>query len=256
MNKGFLEDITLCLFSFFILASSCTGRKEKAERSDLMPEKDFIAVLTDIHIVDGLMMVPKVRNIYGHTDSISNYIDIIENHGYSIEEMDRTLRYYFIKKPKRLIRIYDEVLANLTELESFYAQADASKETNLWKGDSLYFFPSSTDSLIFDHEFESFGYFTLNFTLTLHADDPSVNPRFTAYFCHPDSVETGKRDYYPAFIYIKDGRPHNYSFFRKPSSPSYTYLRGIFVDADNQPLSVERHLRIDKIFLNFLPVAR
>ncbi len=256
MNKGSTGNITNLLLALFILATSCTGGKEKAERRDLIPEKDFIAVLTDIHIADGLMLIPSVRTPFEQGDSIQRYIDIVEHHGFSIKEMDATIRYYFVKKPKRLIKIYDEILAALTEMETSYAQSDAVQESNLWEGDSIFFFPASTDSLIFDHTFKGYGYFTLNFTLTLFPDDASVNPRFMAYFCHPDSVETGKREYYPAFNYIKDGRPHNYSFFKKPLSLSHIHLRGSFVDADNQVPAADRHLIVDNIYLNFLPAAK
>lgn len=238
-----------------ILAVACTGRKEKAERSGLIPEEDFVTLLTEIHIADGLLIIPKIRNLYEQSDSIRNYTEIIQSHGYTMEAMDKTIRYYFIKKPKKLIKIYDEVLVRLSDLEAFY-EKDAGVESNLWMGDSLYYFPSANDSLIFDHKFESFGYYTLNFTLTLYPDDQSVNPRFVTYFCHPDSIETGKRDYYTSLPFMKDGRPHNYSFFRKPVSPDYTYLRGFFIDSGNQLLNVERHLKIEKIYLNFLPSAR
>lgn len=245
----------LIIVLFLATSAACTVRKEKTEKEGLIPEDDFVSVLSDIHIADGLLILPNIRNLYEETDSIQNYVDIIKSHGYTKEEMDRTIRYYFVKKPKKLIKIYDAVLAKLSEMEAYYASREQSGETNFWKGDSLYYFPGS-DTLLFDHQFKSFGFYTLNFTLTLYPDDQSVNPRFLAYFCHPDSILNGKREYYPSLKYIKDGRPHNYSFFRKPTSVSYTHLRGWFVYSENNLRNTERHLRIDNIRLNFLQAAK
>lgn len=255
MNKFTRRTIISALTAFLLILISCTGRKEKAAREGIIPENDFVNLLTDIHIADGLMIIPKIRDLYQHRDSIDNYIDVITTYGYTKEQLDKTIRYYFIKKPRKLVKIYDEVLARLSEMESLYAN-ETITETNYWEGDTAYFMPGGSDTLLFDHQFKSFGYYTLNFTLILYPDDGSVNPHFVGYFCHPDSIENGRREYYPSFSFMKDGRPHNYSFFRKPSSLSYTHLRGWFVYPENNVPSANRHLMISNIRLYFLPAAR
>jgi hypothetical protein len=255
MNKLSRHILISALTALLLFSISCTGRKEKAEKQGIIPEDDFVNILADIHIADGLLIIPKIRDLYQHRDSIENYMDVIESHGYTKEELDKTIRYYFVKKPRKLQRIYDEILAKLSELESKYAN-ESITESNYWKGDSAYFMPGGSDTLLFDQQFESFGYYTINFTLTLFPDDNSVNPHFVGYFCHPDSIETGRREFYPSFIFLKDGRPHTYSFFRKPSSTSFTHLRGWFVYPENSISAAERHLSISNIRVNFLPAAR
>ena len=267
MNKNKQKDIAMIRFSiitailFSLLAASCTGRKEKIDKNNLIPEKDFISVLTEIHIADGLLVIPKIRNWYSDTDSILNYINIIQSHGYTREEMDRTIRYYFIKKPKNLIRIYDEVLGKLSEMESRVEKeipVNGTTEKNMWKGNSVYSLPdpSGTGSLLFDQQLETSGYYTLTFTLTLYPDDQSLMPRFTAYFSHPDSVESGKRDYFTSFNFLKDGRPHKYTFTRKPLSDSYIHLRGWFIDCDKRTGEMEKHVKIENIIFTCIPALK
>lgn len=265
MNKNFQKEIAMIRLAiitailFSLLAASCTGRKEKTDKNHLIPEKDFISVLTEVHIADGLLVIPKIRNWYSDRDSILNYIDIIQSHGYTREDVDRTIRYYFIKKPKKLIQIYDEVLGKLSEMESLVEKeipVNGIYEKNIWKGNFDYSLPdpSGTDTLLFDQQLETFGYYTLIFTLTLYPDDQSLNPRLTAYFSHPDSIDCGKRDYFLSFNFLKDGRPHKYTFVQKPRSDSYTHLRGWFIDCDNKAGDVEKHAKIDNITFTCIPV--
>lgn len=255
MNKLIRHTIIAAITALLLFSAACTGRKEKAERAGLIPEEDFVNLIADIHIADGLLIIPQIRELYQHRDSIENYIDVITSHGYTKEQLDKTIRYYFIKKPRKLVKIYDEVLAKLSEMELLYA-GETLDEPNHWKGDTAYYMPGGSDTLLFDHQFRSLGYYTLNFTLTLYPDDASVNPHFSGYFCHPDSVENGRREYYPSFRFLKDGRPHTYSFFRKPSSPSYTHLRGWFVYSEKNIPPAHRHLSITNIRLHFLQAAR
>ncbi len=243
---------------FLLTAVSCRGIKEEGKKGHLIPEKDFVSILTDIHLADGLLIIPKIRNLYSERDSIKNYTDIIQSHGYTREELDRTIRYYYIKKPKKLIKVYDEVLGRLSAMETLLDQeipANVIIGRNLWQGDSVYYCPGPPggDSLMFDHTLEPFGYYSLSFTLTLYPDDLSLNPHFSAYFCNPDSIDTGKREYYPSIFLLKDGRPHKFTFSRKPHMKSYTHLRGWLIDCDNRAGKVESHFRIDNISLTCIP---
>jgi hypothetical protein len=243
---------------FLLLLFSCSGGKNKVGKSNLVPEKDLITILTDIHLADGLLTLPKIHSMYELSDSIMNYIDIINNHGYTKEAMDITMRYYYIENPKKLIKIYDKVLSKLSEMASIFEKERPTNipfRENLWKGNRDYSFPdpSGTDNPLFDQSLGKSGEYTLIFSVTLFPDDQTFNSHFIAYFCHPDSIETGKRDYLPSIDFIKDGRPHIYSFSKRPQSDSYTHLRGWFIDFDNNPLEVYKHVRIDNIKLTCIP---
>jgi hypothetical protein len=247
-------------FGIFLLLlfASCSGRKNKIVRTNLIPEKDLITILTEVHLADGLLSIPKIQNIFENTDSIMNYIDIIRDNGYTKEAMDRTMNFYFVKKPKKLIKIYDKVLSKLSEMATRVEKELPTTNTlreNIWKGnrDSYLPDPSGKDALVFDQHLLNPGDYTLTFTVTLYPDDQSLNPRFTSYFCNPDSIETGKRDYFPSVDYIKDGRPHTYSFTKRPQSKTYMHLRGWFIDCDNNKAESLKHVRIDNISLSCIP---
>ena len=266
MNNNFLKYISLIRVAlimailFSLLATACTGRKKKANGKNLIPEKELITVLAEVHIANGLLYLPEIRREYYNRDSILNYIDILEKHGYSKEDMDRTIKYYFIKNPKKLIKIYDEALGRLSEMESLNEKQIPDNRIipgNIWNGNPVYSFPdlSGTETLLFDHQLEKPGYYTFSFTATVYPDDQSLNPRFIAYFCHPDSIETGKRDYYTSVDFIKDGRQHTYTLSRKPRSDSFTHLRGWFIDYDNNNPETLKHSRIDNITLTCIPLV-
>ena len=106
------------MIAVYVIAASCTGRRGEAEHKGLIPEKDLILILTDVYIADGLLSLPEINYKYSVGDTLSSYIDIIENNGYTKPEMDRTMRFYFVKNPKKLIKIYDKVLGRLSEMES------------------------------------------------------------------------------------------------------------------------------------------
>jgi hypothetical protein len=190
---------------------------------------------------------------YNGLDSISTYNYIIEKHGYTREAFDKTLKYYFFKNPKKLIKIYDKVLGILSEMES-RAQKDLTKikehSGGVWLGFDSYFYPdpSGSDSVHFDLTLTRAGVYTLTSTVILFPDDQSLNPRFTAFSCHPDSISTGRRDYIKTPVrYIKDGQPHRYSFVFKVPVKTSLHVRGKLYDYDNNPGIWEKHLIIKNI---------
>jgi hypothetical protein len=248
--------IPVILFSFIL--GSCSKNNEFGKRVKLIPEKDLVSVLTDVYLADGLMTVPEIRNKYGEQDSIQNYIDIIEYHGYTREDMDKTINHYFTKKPKKLITIYDKVRVKLSEMEALVDKNMPVTDlliNNLWKGDSLYLFPDPMgyDTLLTGQRLDFPFQHTISFTLTLFPGDATLNPRFMAYYCHPDSIENGRRDYFPQFEYIKDGQPHNFAYSKKPVSDSLTYLRVRFIEYYNDVEENQIHARIENITLTSIP---
>jgi hypothetical protein len=243
------------LIIFSILAFSCAGRKNKAVHKDIIPEKDLISILTDVHIADGLLALPKINYIYLSGDTLTSYIDIIEKHGYTKDQMDRTMRFYFIKRPKKLVKIYDKVLGTISEMESrvtkelpaFYA----NKEVNVWPGKQFYSIPDfrGQDTAWFDFPVDFAGAYILKFSMTIFPDDQSAKPQSGVYFLHSDSTGYEKRIYFPPVNYIKDGRPHNYEITLKQDLPAPLRLRGWFVDQEDQAPFIERHIFVDNIDL-------
>jgi hypothetical protein len=247
----------LILIAFSLASASCGTRRSKIDRTNLIPENQLVPILTDLYITDGLIAMPRILSKYNPLDSISTYNYVIEKHGYSREAFDKTLKYYFIKNPKKLIKIYDKVLGILSEMES-RVQKDLAKTKehpgSVWPGYDSYFFPdpSGSDSLQFDINLTRPGVYTLSSTVTLFPDDQSFNPRITAFICHPDSIETGKRNYISIpFRYIKDGQPHKYSVPFKVPLKTTLHVHGNLYDYDNNPQNPDKHIIIKNISVNY-----
>lgn len=236
------------LFIFFIilLSLSCSGRKNKIDRSDLIPSGKLTEIIADLYLTDGIITLPSIIAKYSPPDSLAAYKDVIEKHGYTIEKMDKTLKFYFIKRPKQLVKIYDQALAKLSEMESRYEQellVHETKAQNFWKGKVYY---TSTDTTLFNVNLNFSSTYVLSFTVTVFPDDLSVNPRMVAYTCHPDSIETGKRKYLKTIEYIKDGQPHFY-YYTITTNINPVLLRGDFFTSESDPSG--RDMIIENFYL-------
>jgi hypothetical protein len=250
----------LIMLVFSLLAGSCSSRRNKLDRTGMIPQKELVSILTDVYLADGLLSLPKVHNWYSSLDSISSYLSIIEKHGYSKETMDKTMKYYFIKKPKKLIRIYDQILGILSEMESRFekeAMMTEGRIYNRWTGKEFYCLPGlkGDDSTMFNISLNSPGIYTLTFSATFFPDDQSVNPRITVFLCHPDSVDTGKRRYIKTMEYIKDGRPHQYTIIYSLPEKTTIHLKGWLYDFEGNPDTMEKHAIFENIAITNSYVA-
>jgi hypothetical protein len=253
-------------FTFLIIilllmsAGACTSRNKKLDSSNIIPRKELTSIITDVYITDGLMTIPKIRYFYVPADSLSSYKSVIEKHGYTKEALDNTIKYYYIKNPKALIEIYDQVLAALSEMETRYEKEIGimqSHSINLWSGDINYSLPdpAGNDSAAFNIAVKYQGIFNLSFTATIFPDDESVNPGFRAYVCNSDSLSTGKKRYLSTVKYFKDGQPHNYTIEINCSDKPRHNLRGLFYDIDNNPDYSGSHLIIENISYSLISGA-
>jgi len=252
---------SLILITLSLIISSCESRRSKIDRKHLIPENDLVSILTDIYITDGLIGMPRIVMKYAPLDSISTYNRIFEKHGYTKEMMDKTMKYYFIKNPKKLIKIYDKVLGILSEMESRVRkeiQKSNPVPDNLWPGHELYSFPdpAGSDSVFFDLPLTKPGAYTLSAKVTLYPDDQSLNPRLTAFTCHPDSIETGKRKYMNPICYLKDGHEHKYSVTFSVPYKTTLHVRGSLYEFDNNPADWEKHIVIRNISVTYSMVTK
>lgn len=221
------------LLIILMAAASCAGRRSKAGHKDLIPVDDLTSILTDAYLADGLLAIPEVRFRFNEGDTLQSYIDIIENHGYTKDEMDRTMRYYFIRKPKRLVKIYDKVLGKLSEMESI-AEKDLltfnSRNLNIWPGERFYHLPGpdSSDIPWVDLTGEFYGTLHLSFTITIYPGDQTTDPHVGFWFSRLDSGAIEKRAGFAPVKLLKDGRPHSYSLTMINPFPGTSRLRGWF----------------------------
>ncbi|MBG0857943.1 MAG: DUF4296 domain-containing protein [Bacteroidales bacterium] len=250
-----LKIILSGIISLF-LTLSCADRGDKPDRTDLIPDKALISILSDVYVADGLLTLPKIRSKFGQRDSVSNYTDIIEKHGYSKEAMDKTMKYYFLRKPRKLISIYDQVLERLSKLEAHYSEVLDNSQLpfeNLWTGNPVYHLPdpAGNDSVSFELKLDKPAVYKLTFTVTVFPSDLSYKPCFTAYLCNPDSTETGTRIYLAPIHYIKDGQPHTYTVTRETKINSVFCMKGRLYDYANYPDSPGKHVRIENISFTY-----
>ncbi len=249
----FTNRILMIIVSFLLLETACRSDAEKG----LIPEKAFSRILSEIHLADGLLALPDMREKYFPRDSVANYTDIAERYGYSKEAMDKTLKYYFITKPKKLIRIYDNVLARLTEMEAILEEESIDitvSQGGMWKGAGLYYFAgiSDTSKLFFDHIFYSAGNYLLKYTVTLYPADQTLNPCFTFFTCRADSLENGKRNYFSGIEYLRDGQPHTYSYNITIPGNLPLLIKGRLFDFENNPAGIMRHAKVENISFTFI----
>lgn len=240
------------LLALILLISSCQSRRSKVDGKHLIPEKELVPILTEIYLADGLVGMPRIILKYAPIDSVSTYIHIIEKHGYNRAQLDKTLKYYFIKDPKKLIKIYDKVLGVLSEMESRVQKEIAKSKPatgGLWPGPDSYSFPdpTGTDSTVFELSLLKPGLYTLSANITLFPDDQTVNPGLNAFTCHPDSTQTGKRNYIEPVRYIKDGFEHKYSVTFTVPVKTTLHLRGCLYDYTNNPDDWDKHIIIRNI---------
>jgi hypothetical protein len=246
--------IVLLIFTVAVIYS-CTGKEEKPDSSGIIPEKDFIPILTEIRIADGLLANPKIKNWVVRIDSVSTYYHIIEKHGYSKEAFDKTMQYYFISKPKKLIRINEQILGKLSEMESRLEKEvslERERASNIWPGERNYYFPDSryTRSLDFSLSIIGNRVYTLMFTATIYPDDQTLNPQVSAYTYSADSIATGKRTYQESLEFLKDGLPHTYSIRIFVASHNGIILKGNLYENDNNPDECLKHASFENITLS------
>lgn len=253
--KLFIRYILPAIAAVAITAISCSGRKNKAEHKNTIPEKDLISILTDIYLADGLLALPEVRYLYARGDSMSSYIDIIEGYGYTKPQLDRTMRYYFVRRPNKLIKIYDKVLGGLSEMESLVDQelpAIRAGELNIWPAEFFYSChgKSEHNPCRIDHPIDKYGRYHLKFTITIFPDDQSINPSLGLFLSHSDTSGIEETVHFTTLPYLKDGKPHTYKISLIPELSHPMRLKGWFIRNDGSAPWLEQHYRVENIILS------
>ncbi|MGI6338708.1 MAG: DUF4296 domain-containing protein [Bacteroidales bacterium] len=238
-----------------ILSGSCSGRRSKAGHKDIIPEKKLITILTEAHIADGLLVIPDIRREYSNLDNLAIYREIFEKHGYNEEIMEKTMRFYFMKRPKKLIKIYDKVLSRLSEMEArieqLASQDGVNSTLNLWQGQHFYTLHGQKDSdtAWFEFPVRLQGKYTISFTLTLYPDDQTADPQCGIFSTSADTDSTDMKDYYKSLPFLKDGLPHYYSITKTISGTPPFMLKGWFINYENQHPSSLKHMSVNNIAL-------
>ena len=247
----------LVLISTVFFLASCTGTIEKPDKKGLIPEKKLVPLLTEIQLANGLMSNPSVQEWVAKIDTATTYHYIAEKHGYTKEAMDKTLRYYFIKKPKKLITIYEKMLAKLSEMESLLdkqIKIETEIRANIWRREKNYYYPVSTESPDFEVTFLGNAPYLLKFTATLFPDDQSIDTKAKMFVVRADSLLSGRRTYFETPNYIKDGRPHEYEINITVGQYRNMVLKGSLYDVANNVNEQQRHVSFENVELRNLSI--
>jgi hypothetical protein len=226
----------------------------KPERKMRIPEDKLVAILTDTYLTTGMMDIQEMRATWGQRDSILNYIDVISSHGYTYEQLETTMRYYFHNKPKKLAKIYDRVTGNLLALEvkveNERIEADSIPD-NLWRGKAEYTFPgeSPRDSIWFDIPAEASGEYVLRADILVYEDDGSLDPRVTVFFLTYDSLGAEVRNDLEEIRLEKNGQLQKIEVRKTFETAGNNSIRGWLMNHTAREGRWKKHATVSNIIL-------
>jgi hypothetical protein len=227
----------------------------KPARKMMIPEDKLVKIITDTYLTSGMLDAPEVRNTWGQRDSILNYIDVVEKYGYTYEQFDTTLHWYFIAKPKKMAKIYDKVTGNLLELEARIKSEGAkeikAKKENLWTGKPTCNLPEdfARDPLWFDITVDTTGQYVLSADIIVYEDDQSLDPRVTVFFSTTDSLGVEVRDNWDEFRLKKNGQLQKVIIMKNLDKSGPVHIRGWLLNHSTQTGEWQKHAHITNISL-------
>ncbi len=239
------------IFLLLILTLSCTHKGDVIRKKDTIPVSKLVPLLTDIYITDGLLSYPPIKNRFKVKDTISSYVDVIEKHGYTKQQVDRTLKYYFLNNPKKLQKIYDEVLSNLSVIQSGIESSKGKVSGNLWNQKDSFSLPEegASNPLYFTIPVSDTGLYELSLNAKLYSDDESIDPKITVFFWYADSAGNSIRQPWKKTMLIKDNEKHSYSIVARLFNPKYKNIGGFLHDCTAKEGGQKKHSEFSNIRL-------
>ncbi len=251
-KKIHLNKVLSSLLLIVVLVSTSCSNNGKT-----IPPDKLVSLLTDIYLSDGLLSYPPVKQKFEMKDSILNYIDVINAHGYTKKDLDHTIKYYLDKDPGKLEKIYDQVLEKLIKIQSrLETEENQNINFNLWNQKSSFSIPDdgNYNKIGFEIPLQGPGTYSLKFNAIVYPDDQSWNLRTNIFFWRADSTADGVREYWTPNYYISDGLSHEYSISQTITDTLFTHVKGWLLEYDPQPGLWKNHVSISGITLIKEPV--
>ncbi len=251
-------NISLLLFISLLLVSSCNKtNRSGVQRSEVIPPEKMTELLTDLYLADGLLNYPPIRSEYSQKDSIESYIDVIESHGFTKEQADLSMRYYFIDKPDKYDEIYDRVIEKLSGMEAEIMQQLASKpdtDRNLWTGERSYTLPDAgvNNPVEFSIRTEGLGEYIIRARITVYKDDQSIDPHALVWFWYDDGSEEGKKIMWDKKMLNKNSKPEIINMKEELNDPRVTHIQGRLLNHAPQSGHWEKHALVTTISVRML----
>jgi len=105
----------LKIILFVVLLIGCS-KTEKTPKY-VIPTNDFVSIVVDIHLLDGMMNEVNIRRKITKNDTVDLYSEIFKNYGYTRKDFDTSI-YYYSSKINTYDEIYKEVLNKLNKMET------------------------------------------------------------------------------------------------------------------------------------------
>ena len=245
------------LIALFFLIVSCSEHEKRIQKKDTIQPEELVLLISDIHLADAILAMPTyLRRIPGK-DSLSNYQDIFDKHGSTLEQFETTLQYYS-DHPLEFELIYEKVVNNLSKLDSEiksqrFENQDPDEPENLWEERPEWKFPEdgSQIKMPFSIPAERMGFYFIRARIKMYNDDESVKPKVIAYFWYDDGTEEGKIIYFPESRIPKNDEWQYHSISLKASDPKITHLKGFLLSNDTLSGDWSKHVDIENISIRF-----
>jgi hypothetical protein len=102
---------TILVIGIILLVAACNGRPK-----GVLNQHDMVNILTDLHKLDGSMAAKGL--LYNDKEKKDDYYaSVLKKYGITKAEFDSSLVWYS-KNPKNFDRVYDKVIAQLTDLQT------------------------------------------------------------------------------------------------------------------------------------------
>jgi len=260
MKKVPSHIISLSIITCLLL--SCRHSNETQFKP--IPDDALIDILTDTYIAGGLMNVAQIRDMYRYRDSTINYVEIVKHYGYRNTQVDSTLKYYFLNKPKKLEKIFDAVTGKLLKMQT-EAENPANSGTpntvnmNLWNGRASFTFPDEffTDSIPFTIPLKTAGVYTFKATYKIFPDDQSINPELVIFFSNFRGKGEETVTHWDKCPLQRDGRTHTIVLKKELTNTENSFVRGfLFYHANKKGGEWQKHARISDISLTVVPLGK
>ena len=226
--------ISIVITLLFFLPLACSNPEERIKRSDIIPEEDLVPLLVDIHLSEGLLVLSKVNKKYPGRDSVSNYIDVINKHGFEKEDFDKTIHFYS-NKPDELNEIYELVISELSKMEGrivspvrYTDEAARQMKRNYWNRKREWHLPQDGEKEQIGFKIPVYitGTYSLSARIKMYKDDESVNPSVFVYYWYDNGSRYGFRDLFPEIKIEKTGQDSIYKISKKVSDPKISHIKG------------------------------
>ncbi len=229
-------------------------------RKEIIPEKDLVAILAKIQIIDASVQ----HNIYNQTllnrDTIDYYSKTIQSFGYTKEQFDSTIGYYS-RNPKAFDIIYDKVIAELSRIDTEISKnialstdsINSDTLNNLWKLKLLYEFPidDSLGAIDFYIPVKGLGTYTISTNARIFEDDSTLKPSIEAFFFFDDKSKEGNKSSFTSVPYSKGKDTLAYSLQLDLKNTLVTHIKGSLFAHANSKIKVKKHAIFKNIKISF-----